>query len=167
MGRSKKSGRRSYQRNSNVATLPTRVPSLRVSRFDIDPWGDSFKKSDLVGPYALDITAPENRYVTERARRPRRRHLRLLEDRRQWHPDGARRAAKAFNRWAPRVVVPKWAALGGAAVTAKLAFTDPSSVAICVRRKIRREVMFARGHSGRRGQRRPKRNWFSTIRCRR
>lgn len=43
-----------------------------------------------------------------------------------------------------------------------IAFADPSTVAICVRRKMRREVMIASGRRGRGGRRR---TWRSDIKC--
>lgn len=148
MGRSKTTRRRRESSHFTNHRLPTRS----------------------IGPVRYDDPFTENRYVTEvhQAQPTRRRaNLRLVEDRRRFHPEGPRRRAAAFNRWAPRIITPGWAALGGAAVTAKLAFAEPSSVAICVRRKQRREVLLARGHGGKKGQRRPKRNWYSNIRCRR
>lgn len=114
--------------------------------------------------------ARRSRYVTEdNLETPRRRrpNLRQVEDRRQWHPEGPRRAPGARNRFAPRLVTPGWVPLGGDLPTAKIGFADPLNVAVCVRRKQRREVLFAKHKAGRRGQRRPKRNWFSNIKCRR
>lgn len=45
------------------------------------------------------------------------------------------------------------------------AFAAPRRVLICVRRKQRKEVLFAKNKAGRRGQRRPKFNRFSEISC--
>lgn len=121
-----------------------------------------------VSPSHLDLETglyPKRGYVTEAPRR--RDHLRLVEDRRYFHPMGPARPASAFTRSSSRVVVPKWSTVGAAGVTAKLAFNSPSSVLVCVRRKSRREVLFAKGKGGRRGQRRPKRNIWSSIKCRR
>lgn len=164
MGRSKSKSRRGLQRTSNLIRLPTRVPSLRVT-LQAAPWD----RDDAWSPVRSRMESFQNWETTKRAtdRAKRSRNLRLVEDRRRFHPEGRRRPARAFNRWAPRIITPGWAALGGAAVTAKLAFAEPSSVAICVRRKQRREVLLARGHGGKKGQRRPKRNWYSNIRCRR
>lgn len=47
------------------------------------------------------------------------------------------------------------------------AFAEPEAVTVCVRRKQRREVIFASGRGGRRGQRPPRFNWRSKIQCRR
>lgn len=163
MGRSKnKSGRRGFRTTANVITLPTRVPYLRVGHFSRRELSEVDYDRQAVAARAMRQT--DDMF---RRREARRANLRLVEDRRRWHPEGQKRAARAFNRWSPRVITPKWAALGGAAITAKLAFAGPSSVAICVRRKRRREVLMAKGYGGRRGQRRPRRSWYSNIRCRR
>lgn len=109
--------------------------------------------------------------------------LLAFEDRRQFHPLQSNRPA--LMSWASDVVVnygrnvvskalyeniPGRRALdrGKTYVEAGLAFRDPERVAICVRRQIRREVLFAlsphrRIGSGR-GKRR-RRNWASAIRC--
>lgn len=47
---------------------------------------------------------------------------------------------------------------------AHMAFKAPKFVAICVRRKIRREVLLALGRGGG-GKRRPRRNAYSNVRC--
>jgi hypothetical protein len=47
------------------------------------------------------------------------------------------------------------------------AFRVPEEVAVCVRRKIRKEVLHAIRKAGKVGQRRPKRNFTSQISCRR
>lgn len=146
MGRSNNSRRR----RDNFSISNRRLPTQSIVPVAYDPW--------------------DTGYVTEVSySKPARRRssLRLVEDRRQWHPVGPQMPARAWNRNATRVIVPRYAKLAGTAVTAKLAFSGPSSVAICVRRKRRREIMFAKGFGGRRGQRRPKRNWYSSIRCRR
>lgn len=46
-----------------------------------------------------------------------------------------------------------------------VAFRDPDRVLICARRRQRREVMFARRKTGKRGQKRPKFSWFSKVSC--
>lgn len=45
---------------------------------------------------------------------------------------------------------------------AQIGFNDPNTVAICLRRKVRKEVMIARRG---RGSKRPRRKWYSNIRC--
>lgn len=47
-----------------------------------------------------------------------------------------------------------------------LQFAVPEKTAVCVRRKTRREVIFAkRKQGGGRGRKRPTKNWFSKIGC--
>jgi len=48
-----------------------------------------------------------------------------------------------------------------------LTFQQPERVAVCVRRKARREVLFAKKKAGRGGMRLPRRTWLSKISCRR
>lgn len=111
--------------------------------------------------------------------------LLAFEDRRQYHPAGPSRPAMMFGasdvisypvNYASNVArnfvydvsgkryVDKAKNLAGAA----LAFRDPARVAVCVRRKIRREVLFALSPHRRIGSGRGKRrrqNWASAIRC--
>lgn len=44
-------------------------------------------------------------------------------------------------------------------------FSSPSRVIICIRRKIRKEVLHALKKSGKSGQRNPRRTAYSNIRC--
>lgn len=44
-------------------------------------------------------------------------------------------------------------------------FHLPPQAAVCVRRSVRKQVIFASGRAGRRGQRRPRRNLNSSVRC--
>lgn len=47
----------------------------------------------------------------------------------------------------------------------RIAFENPLKMVICLKRKMRREVMHALGLSGIKGQKSPKFNKFSTVRC--
>lgn len=47
----------------------------------------------------------------------------------------------------------------------KFAFRQPLSVLICVRRRARREVLFAQNRAGRNGQRKRVLNQFSEVHC--
>lgn len=97
------------------------------------------------------------------------------EDFRRFHPNANRRRLRtlggAFVR--ARAVVgtePFRSRVSGAS-----RFLSPWSVrhvfprdaVVCVRRKIRKEVIFATGKAGRGGQRRPRRNENSDVVCRR
>ena len=44
-------------------------------------------------------------------------------------------------------------------------YVVPRDAVICARRKIRKEVIFAKGKAGRGGQRRPRRNDYSNVVC--
>lgn len=104
--------------------------------------------------------------------------LRSLEDRRAWHPDPLP-PARSSNRLATRLAlverVSRDAPKGRSGdfyrrysqTKAVVAFAEPTRVPICERRRARREVMHATGRAGRRGQKRPRRNAYSKISCRR
>lgn len=93
-----------------------------------------------------------------------------FEDRRRWHPE--------MDEFRPAVVVPMSSAglvvptsrrrqlRARQAVPRGLSFRTPKAVVICVRRKRRKEVMFASGRAGKRGQRKPRRSEWSSISCR-
>jgi len=92
--------------------------------------------------------------------------LRSLEDRREFHP-GLTRPARAFRRRAAQVDVPRKPIhrakhLAASPIT-NLKFVDPSRVAVCIRRKQRREVILASGRGGR--TRKPRYSEYSDIKC--
>lgn len=104
--------------------------------------------------------------------------LTSVEDRRMWHPDpspvarSSRRSRvpvhlpQAKRRSGPLSRSPKFllATARSHYLTSGLTFRAPQYVAVCVRRKRRREVLFARGKGG--GGKRPgRRNFFSNVRC--
>lgn len=105
------------------------------------------------------------------------RRLDLAEDRRQWHPDGFNRSLRTvFGQPSVSYRVPSLTQRYRPFTTfrsqmwtlpAKVGFKEPNKVAVCVRRKQRREVLFAKHKTGRSGQKRPRWNWFSRITCRR
>lgn len=47
----------------------------------------------------------------------------------------------------------------------RIGFHTPAKVVICIRRAMRRRVMFAAGGAGRRKMRRGRRGPFSNVRC--
>lgn len=88
------------------------------------------------------------------------RDLQLIEDRRQFHPEGVLRPARTlYERSASRNVVAPAKKFSPA-----ISFAVPAKVALCVRRKQRREVLFATGKGGGR-HKRPRKNLFSNVRC--
>lgn len=91
--------------------------------------------------------------------------LTLMEDRRLFHPERAFRPALSFPRAAARLVPGAVASSSPRSFLASgVRFADPRRVAICVRRKTRREVIMASGRGG--GfHRRPRRNFYSDVEC--
>lgn len=98
--------------------------------------------------------------------------LTKIEDRRTWSPLGPKRSARSFNKAHHTLVVKKPRLKSAAnvfgALSHKVRFAAPRKVLVCVRRQARKEVIFAKGKNGRGVRRRnPKRNWFSSVSCRR
>lgn len=117
-----------------------------------------------------------NRAATSGSRVPRvvriRRSIRRpitivipLEDRRLYHPDGPARKFTGSNRDAVRMVDNK--NVNQRPYRTRIAFADPRKVYICMRRAIRREVLFAAGVAGKKGIRKRRTNETSKISCRR
>lgn len=95
--------------------------------------------------------------------------LRPISDRRLYHPLGAVRPALSLSGNPHRLVYGRNSKV--TAVTrwpvAAVAFHAPKRVVICVRRKRRKEVIFALGRAGRGGSfRKPRRNFYSSVECR-
>lgn len=103
-----------------------------------------------------------------------------VEDRRNFHPDRVA-PVRSPRRWNVGVDLPKAKApatpfvspaqfrsvqksqtKNSLATQERLQFRAPQFVAVCVRRKRRREVMIALGKKGRR---KPRRTWLSDYRC--
>lgn len=97
----------------------------------------------------------------------------LWSDRRLYHPLGPVAPAQAVRRSAAAVVVrsqqdrPRARVRPATYSPHGLVFTEPRLVDICVRRAKRKEVLFAKRKAGKSGQRKPKRNYWSSISCRR
>lgn len=95
-------------------------------------------------------------------------NIRLVEDRRTFHPRGPVRPAamvttpnhRLRSRTSRNMRNPY-------AVAHSLAFQAPEQVLVCVRRQRRKEVLHALGKAGGTGQKRPRRSFFSTISCKR
>lgn len=105
--------------------------------------------------------------------------LPLVEDRRLFYPrppviarETTYRPARRLSGGLARLVVrPTPQRVLDRASTARFVpsavrFDVPRDVAVCVRRKRRREVLHALKVAGRRGMRRPRRNEYSAISCR-
>lgn len=86
-----------------------------------------------------------------------------LEDRRFFNPLGPYRTPATFGpqrRFRPAVTYSS----SPGNIPIGIGFARPDTVAICVRRKVRREVLFAKNKSGGR-HRRPRRNYWSSVKC--
>lgn len=94
--------------------------------------------------------------------------LPVLEDRRQFHPLGPDRPALAWTRSATQLVPKQRPAFRQPSQTKGIiSYSDPRQVYVCVRRKIRRQVLFARSGGGApKFRKRPRRNPQSSISCR-
>lgn len=94
--------------------------------------------------------------------------LNLIDDRRSYHPEPATRPARLFSGAVASVkatITPKHVS-GKSRVPVQIAFTAPDQTLVCVRRKTRKQVLFAKRKTGKAGQRKPKRNMWSNVRCR-
>lgn len=93
-----------------------------------------------------------------------------IQDLRNFDFSPATRPAKLFSGsnatvgFVPNVNKP---ARGKRAKTfqAQLAFNAPAETLVCVRRSRRKEVLFAKKKTGKRGQRKPRRNTWSNYKC--
>jgi len=88
-------------------------------------------------------------------------------DRRVFHPDGRFRPAPVLVRAARRLVVarPKRPGRSAMQLNHRIGFAIPAKVMICVRRKERREVIFAKRYSGKGARSRKTRNIWSSVQC--
>lgn len=135
--------------NSGGARSPNPIASLAAPAYPI-----YMPKTDVGG-----LLANHNRVMADIQRRMYEDHLRLLEDRRLYKPDARTRPPAASPQRAARVKA-KPNRFNG------LQFSIPNRVAICIRRKIRREVMHAlKLRKKGAGSRNRRRNFWSRISC--
>lgn len=81
-----------------------------------------------------------------------------IEDRRTFHPEGEARSARSLSGAANhRLMAPLHHA------SFQIGFEKPKQVLVCVRRKTRREVLFAKKKGN--GGARKRRNYYSGIKC--
>lgn len=98
-----------------------------------------------------------------------------VEDRRTWNPEGQFAPARSLSSPRHRLTVknrpskyqhslkksfPNYSQTKGL-----VSFKAPENVMVCVRRKIRKEVIFAKRKAGKVGQKRPRRSFYSSIHC--
>lgn len=104
--------------------------------------------------------------------------LRPLEDRRKYHPDGRQQAAKSIHKATHRLTVKRGpqgrplksrpSALRSPvkALSHKIGFHDAKRVLICIRRKMRKQVLHALKLTGKGARsRRHRQSEYSSIRC--
>lgn len=92
-------------------------------------------------------------------------YVKALEDRRTFYPDPLFRPAAALPRHAARIVASSSGGGNAFYPSSRIAFAAPRGVAVCVRRKERREVLHALGKAGGRVSRRRRRTWTSEVDC--
>jgi len=92
----------------------------------------------------------------------------LLEDRRQFHPLASARPVGVVSRRDARVLVERRKAairLPSSFPALRLGFAVPEKVVRCVRRKQRREVIFAKRRTGAGARSRRSRDMWSNVSC--
>lgn len=150
------------------------APAYRRSYY---PANDNYRWKPRVVPYApRPVVNPAGRFPFRalalalalgqmgRSRylgHPATRSVLAQEDRRRWHPAGALAPAGALSRSARGLVL---AGSEGSGLGSAVRFRSPVKVSICVRRKVRREVIMAKGKGGG-GHRPPTRNYWSDVQC--
>lgn len=127
--------------------------------------GDPWEPGNFLSPLP-DLFRQEHPFT------PVRSNLSEIEDGRYWHPDPIRNA-RTPRQWVSRFNLAKPVRRSTQRVDRRaIAFADPQSlsfrnnkhVVVCVRRKQRREVLFAKGRGGG-GKKRGRRNYWSNVRC--
>lgn len=94
-----------------------------------------------------------------------------IEDRRQWHPEEpfqvARSVARVSDAFTVAVPLPATKSRRGSFFTPdKFRYAVPEKVAVCIRRKERREVLFAKRKTGKGSRRvRRRRNYQTAVSC--
>lgn len=92
--------------------------------------------------------------------------LNLFEDRRTFHPNRFARPAISIGKRADtKLVVPPDPLKSVQRLNHVVGFKVPRRVVICVRRKIRKEVIHAIGAGGSKNLRKPHKNEFSKVKC--
>lgn len=90
--------------------------------------------------------------------------LREIEDRRTWHPQGAQRPARSVTRSQHKLVLPKKDS--SPRLPSRVAFDAPKQVLVCIRRKMRKEVLFAKRKTWKGSRaRRHRHTYFSEVTC--
>lgn len=90
--------------------------------------------------------------------------LREIEDRRDFHPERAARPARSFKSPRHQLTIPK-NQMGNMKLPSAIGFKDPDRVLICVRRKQRRSVLFAKKKHKKGAGSKRSRSYYSNIQC--
>lgn len=119
-------------------------------------------------PPSVDAIARSRRTVIVRRYVPS--PVTFIEDRRLFHPLGAFAPARSLDRRSRLIVHPpnvnKSVRRNDFRVPSAVGFDVPSRVAVCVRRKQRKEVLHAKRFTGRgSGGGKHRRNYWSDVRC--
>lgn len=117
--------------------------------------------------FTIASNSPLNSLLLPRvALSPLRLDVLALEDRREWHPERQNRPFAAAPVQARRPVAKQRPAFSQPSQTkAIIAFAEPSRVAVCVRRGVRREVLHALKVAGGTGMKRRRLTSSSKISC--
>lgn len=124
------------------------IANQRLPRYTVSNITNNYKKIPIPDLYRVD--------------------LRLIEDRRTYTPELARPVVGiSVSRGPARLVAKQNPAYKAPSQTkALVAFAEPKKLALCVRRGIRKEVLFAKGVGGsKKPQRAPRKSEFSDISC--
>jgi len=90
--------------------------------------------------------------------------LRQIEDRRTYHPQADKRPARSLNRSQHSLVIRDKKT--SPRLSHQVQFDAPKRVLICIRRKMRKEVLFAKSKTGKGARaRRHQRNYYSEVTC--
>jgi len=119
--------------------------------------------SRIANDFSLPFDMPSPRSMT---------YLSEIEDRRNYHPSGVTSPARSFSRPQHTLVTPGpknpdrvGNSIRSSTLPSAVAFQAPTKVLVCVRRHIRKEVLHALQKTGKSGQKRPRRSYYSDIHC--
>lgn len=146
----------------------TTTPSHFRNRHEITRRDDLFIASDLSDgvfePVSRSLPDPIQTTLNEIAQPAVRSMLSDIEDRRTYHPSGPHRPVSSPRRHNVKIKVKPRTNFRTAAM---MVFDAPKYVSICVRRKIRTEVLHAQRKTGKgsRFNRKPRHNENSKVHC--
>lgn len=158
--------------------LPFTQPRYKGSYPFVQP------RRDLLG--ITNRLSPTIPLVSTRLFSARRVPLSLYEDRRVWHPEGASALPRSMVEFRTRInerppnfvgdeiynprtgelIYTKASQMSQKTFSPwKLAFDNPWKTVICLKRKMRREIMHAFGYAGKSGFKKPRFTQYSYVKC--